>query len=107
MARGTKTSQDFLACSAALSLCPTKLVLLNLQLFCWETHVGGQFVASLSSATFATILASQIKKDMKKMQSQRNEALQRLVKHYILISLHSFPQTLSARLFDFVDHKDV
>ena len=41
------------------------------------------------------------------MQSQRDEALQRLVKHYILISLHSFPQTLSARLFDFVGHKDI
>ena len=64
-------------------------------------------MASPSPVTFATVLVSKIKNDIEKMQSQPNEALQRLVKHYILISLHSFPQTLSAHLFDFVSHKDV
>ena len=61
-------------------------------------------MASPSPVTFATVLASKIKKDIKKIPFQRNEALQRLVKHYIMISFHLFPQTLSARFFDFVGH---
>ena len=65
-------------------------------------------VASPSPVTFATVLASKIKKDIKKkIPFQRNEALQRLVINYIMISFHLFPQTLSARFFDFVGHKDV
>ena len=51
----------------------------------------GQFVASPSLLTFACVYMALNK--ITKMESQRDEASQRLVKHYIIImvSLHSFP----------------
>ena len=50
-----------------------------------------QFVASPSLVTFARVYMALNK--VTKMESQRDEASQRLVKHYIIIvvSLHSFP----------------
>ena len=61
------------------------LVLLPLQLFRCETRIRGQFVAS-TSLTFARPPPPP---SPLMVQSQRDEASQRLVKHYIMILLHS------------------
>ena len=55
------------------------------------TPFSRQFVASLSLVTFARVYMALNK--VTKMESQRDEASQRLVKHYIIIvvSLRSFP----------------
>ena len=62
------------------------LVLLPLQLFRCETRIRGQFVAS-TSLTFARPPPPPPSPLM--VQSQRDEASQRLVKHCIMILLHS------------------
>ena len=43
-----------------------------------ETRVRGQFVASPSPVIFARVLSFKRSKDMNKMQSQRDEVLQKL-----------------------------
>ena len=55
------------------------------------TPFSRQFVASPSLVTFARVYMALSK--VTKMESQRDEASQRLVKHYIIIvvSLRSFP----------------
>ena len=55
------------------------------------TPLPPQFVASPSLVTFARVYMALNK--VTKMESQRDEASQRLVKHYIIIvvSLRSFP----------------
>ena len=55
------------------------------------TPFPGQFVASPSLVTFARVYMALNK--VTKVESQRDEASQRLVKHYIIIvvSLRSFP----------------
>ena len=55
------------------------------------TPFSRQFVASPSLVTFARVYMALNK--VTKMESQRDEASQRLVKHYIIIvvSLRSFP----------------
>ena len=60
------------------------------QLFCRETRLRGQFVANPSPVIFAGVLASKVRKIKTKIQCQRHEASQRLVKHNIMISLYSF-----------------
>ena len=54
-----------------------------------------------SPVIFVGVLASKVRKIKIKIQSQRDEASQRLVKHNITISLHTFLKTCSACLFDF------
>ena len=77
------------------------------QLFCCGTRVRGQFVANPSPVIFAGVLASKFRKIKIKIQSQRDEASQRLVKHNITISLHSFLKTCSACLLDFNGRREV
>ena len=77
------------------------------QLFCCETRVRGQFVTNPSPVIFAGALASKVRKIKIKIQFQRDEASQRLVKHNIMISLHSFLKTCSACLFDFIGRSEV
>ena len=60
-----------------------------------------------SPVIFAGVLASKVRKIKIKIQSQRDEASQRLVKHNIMISLHSFLKTCSACLFDFNGRREV
>ena len=60
------------------------------QPFCCETRVRGQFVANPSPVIFVGVLVSKVRKIKIKIQSQREEALQRLVKHnYDFIALIS------------------
>ena len=54
-----------------------------------------------SPVIFASVLASKVRKIKIKIQSQRDQASQRLVKHNITISLHSSLKTCSACLFEF------
>ena len=68
------------------------------QLFCCETRAIGQFVANPSPVIFAGVLASKVLKIKIRIQCQRDEASQSLVKHDIMISLHSFLKTCSACL---------
>ena len=63
---------------------------LSVRLFYCETRFGSQFVASPSPVIFSRALASKVRKVLIKMQTQRDEASERLVKHYIMISLPSF-----------------
>ena len=60
-----------------------------------------------SPVIFAGVLASKGRKIKVKIQSQRDEASQRLVKHNITISLHTFLKTCSACLFDFNGRREV
>ena len=73
------------------------------QLFFCETRVR----ANPSPVIFAGVLASKIRKIEIKIQSQRDEASPRLVKHNITISLHSFLKRCSVCLFDFNDRREV
>ena len=50
-------------------------------------------MANPSPVIFAGVLASKVRNIKIKIQSQRDEELQRLVKHNIMISLHSFLKT--------------
>ena len=77
------------------------------QLFCCEARVRCQFVANPSPIIFAGALALKVRKIKIKIQFQRNEASQRLVKHNIMISLHSFLKTFSACCFDFNGRREV
>ena len=60
-----------------------------------------------SPVIFAGALASKVRKIKIKIQFQRDEASQRLVKHNIMISLHSFLKTFSACCFDFNGRREV
>ena len=60
-----------------------------------------------SPVIFVGVLASKVRKIKIKIQSQRDEASQRLVKHNITISLHTFLKTCSACLFDFNGRREV
>jgi len=64
-------------------------------------------VANPSPVIFAGVLASKVRKIKIKIQSQCDEASQRLVKHNIMISLHSFLKTCSTCLFDFDGRREV
>ena len=64
-------------------------------------------MANPSPVLFAGVLASKVRKIKIKIQSQSDKASQRLVKHNIIISLHSFLKTCSACLFDFNDRRKV
>ena len=77
------------------------------QLFCCESRVRCQFVANPSPIIFAGALSLKVRKIKIKIQFQRNEASQRLVKHNIMISLHSFLKTFSACCFDFNGRREV
>ena len=65
------------------------------------------FVVNPSPIIFAGALALKVRKIEIKIQFQRNEASQRLVKHNIMISLHSFLKTFSACCFDFNGRREV
>ena len=60
-----------------------------------------------SPVIFAGVLASKVRKIKIEIQSQRDEASQRLVKHNITISLHTFLKTCSACLFDINGRREV
>ena len=60
-----------------------------------------------SPVIFVGVLASKVRKIKIKIQSQRDEASQRRVKHNITISLHTFLKTCSACLFDFNGRREV
>ena len=64
-------------------------------------------MANPSPIIFAGALALKVRKIKIKIQFQRNEASQRLVKHNIVISLHSFLKTFSACCFDFNGRREV
>ena len=64
-------------------------------------------MANPSPVIFAGALASKVRKIKIKIQFQRDEASQRLVKHSIMISLHSFLKTFSACCFDFNGPREV
>ena len=64
-------------------------------------------MANPSRVIFASFLASKVRKIKIKIQSQRDEASPRLIKHNITISLHLFLKTCSACLFDFNGRREV
>ena len=80
------------------------------QLFCCGTRVRGQFVANPSPVIFAGVLASKFRKIKIKIQSQRDEASQRLVKLNIILRFHCthFSKHIySAYLLDFNGRREV
>ena len=58
-------------------------------------------MANPSPVIFADVRKIKVRKIKIKIQSHGDEASQRLVKHNITISLHSFLKTCSACLFEF------